>query len=253
MSGPCDCRLVYKGFHQLELWRCGGSQIIIGGSSRTLQEKPPTVASRKPVDTIQYIYARWDVRSGKVKLEASTTGHVNLGGIEIKNDDSSRTLVGMARPYESRKDHIHWADTPETKLFILSWYNRRVREFKCYSAVDQWTDSAYWEEISPALRIEFLVWEDEPVHVFASGEIKAGTLESNAHLAIGFDGAHPETPVSLSEFSPSGDWRPFRSTAEKRFRGEEGHHIATLLGKVFSSEGLITRGRMTGLTFSTMG
>ncbi|MEE9241331.1 MAG: hypothetical protein V3U53_09120 [bacterium] len=244
---------MYKGFHQLELRRCGGSQIVIGGTSKTLQERPPTVVSRRPVDTVQYIYAKWDDKFAKVKLEASTIGHVNLNGIETKKDDPSRTLVGMARPYESRRDHIHWADTPETKMFILSWYNRRPKDFKCFPARDWRTDSAQWEEISSAFRIEFLVWGDEAVKVSSSGEIKNSARRSKAHLAIGFDGAHPEMTIPLSEPAAAEVWQSFNATAEKRFQGEEGYHYLTLLGKARPGESLVTRGRVTVLTFSTMG
>ncbi|MEE9256540.1 MAG: hypothetical protein V3V56_05155, partial [bacterium] len=226
MAEAGDCRLVYKGFHQLELQRCGGSRIRIGGVSRTLQEKPPTVVSRLPVDTVQFIYARWDEKSERVRLEASTTGHVPADGVEIKEGDPSRTLVGMGRPFESRREHYHWAERSDS-LLILSWFNRRPVEGRRTLWRDEGTAAAAWEEI-PGCRLEFLAWGDAPVAVTASGEWRSAEGGGAAHLAPGLDGEAAEASA-LRLGGESDGWQPLRASMERRVG--EGFHCAALLGR----------------------
>ena len=124
------CRLEYRGFHQLELVRHGGAEIRIGGRPRTLQEPPPNVASRPPVDTVQYVYATWDARRERVKLIASTTAHETSDGEEVMRGEPAALLVGLGRPYESRPRHYHWADRPEHRTLILSHHNRKRIEWR---------------------------------------------------------------------------------------------------------------------------
>ena len=128
MTQPC--RLEYRGFHQLELVRHGGAEIRIGGRRRALQEPPPNVASRPPVDTVQYVYATWDERRERVKLIASTTGHETLDSEEVMRGDPAALLVGMGRPFENRPRHYHWADRPEHRTLILSRHNRKRVEWR---------------------------------------------------------------------------------------------------------------------------
>lgn len=244
MSG--NCRLVYKGFHQLELRRCGDGQIVIGGQARTLQEPPPTVTSRLPVDTDQYIYARWDEPREKIKLEASTTGPISLAGpgqeMEVKEGEPEKTLVGMGRPFEQRHRHYHWAHRPDS-LRILTWHNRRPRSDRTHLRGDRETASAEWDEAAVDFRLEFLTWAGETVRLTVSGEVRCGG--TRPCLALGFGGIVPAAEVSLDGSDPPGAWRPFALTAEARFEAAPGHHFATLLARTDAGVPTTVRGGAT--------
>lgn len=247
------CRLEYRGFHQLELVRCGGERIRIGGRWRILQEPPPNVASRPPVEEVQYIYATWDERRGRVRLRASTEGHEPAGGEEAMRGDPSALLVGMGRPYESRPQHYHWADRPAHRKFILSYYNRRPLEWRRGIGGDAAVRPGAWREIAPDLGVSFLAWGEEVVRVEVQGaaECAGGGATTTLLLGLGMDGAPPAS--ADAEVAPGPSPGRFRLKLERRLpRAEEGFHSASLYGKTDAGVCVIRRD-MAELAFSTMG
>ena len=243
-----NCRLAYKGFHQLELRRCGGAEIVIGGQVRELQESPPNVASRLPVDTDQFIYARWDEGQRRVKLEASTEGHETAGGYEVKAGDPSRTLVGMGRPFEQRHRHYHWAHRPDS-LRILTRYNRGERTGRKSLPGEHEISFSDWDEVSADFRMEFLAWGDAPVSITASGEVR-GERDIPC-LALGFGGgASDEGKADLLPDPAGRGWRPFTISLEKIFSAE-GNQSVTLLGRAGPESPVAVRGAT--LSISLMG
>lgn len=249
MAQPC--RLEYRGFHQLELVRHGGEEMRIGGRLRTLQDPPPNVASRPPVDTVQYVYARWDERRERVKLLASTTGHETLEGEEVMRGDPAALLVGMGRPYESRPKHYHWADRPEHRTLILSHHNRNRIEWRQRLRMDAAISPDGWREISPDLRVAFLVWGGEEAHLEIEGSLRSEDAASPLLLGAGLDGAPPES--ANVEIAPgSKPAQGFNLKFERRFsRDEEGFHTLSLYGMTKGVSWTALQGAT--LRYSTLG
>ncbi len=249
MAQPC--RLEYRGFHQLELVRHGGEEIRIGGQPRVLQEPPPNVASRPPVDTVQYVYARWDEKRERVKLVASTTGHETLDGEEVMRGEPAALLVGMGRPYENRPRHYHWADRPEHRTLILSHYNRQRVEWRQRLRADAAVSPGGWREISPDMSVSFLVWGEEAARLEIEGRVRNEDAASPLLLGMGLDGAPPES--ADVEIAPAS--RPdqaFNLKYERRFsRDEEGFHTLSLYGKTEGISWTALQGAT--LRYSTLG
>ncbi len=243
------CRLEYRGFHQLELVRHGDGEIRIGGRLRVLQEPPPNVASRPPVDTVQYVYATWDAGRERVKLVASTTGHETLDGEEVMRGDPAALLVGMGRPYESRPRHYHWADRPEHRTLILSRHNRKRVEWRRRLRADAAVSEGEWREVSPDMSVSFLVWGEEAVHLEVEGNVRSGAA-SPLLLGVGMDGAPPE-PTGV-ELTPHEAAQAFHIKFERRFsRDEEGFHTLSLFGKTEDASWTLLGG--AALRYSTTG
>ena len=247
MAQPC--RLEYRGFHQLELVRCGGEEIRIGGRLRVLQEPPPNVASRPPVDTVQYVYATWDERRERVKLTASTTGHETLDGEEVMRGDPAALLVGMGRPYESRPKHYHWADRPEHRTLILSRHNRKRIEWRQSLRADAVVSPGGWREVSPDASVSFLVWGEEAVRLEIEGRVRSDAA-SPLLLGVGLDGAQPES--AEVQLTPRDAAQAFHFEFERRFsRDEEGFHTLSLFGKTEDASWTLLGGAALG--YSTTG
>lgn len=248
MSQPC--RLEYRGFHQLELVRHGGEEIRIGGQPRVLQEPPPNVASRPPVDTVQYIYARWDEKRERVKLVASTTGHETLDSEEVMRGEPAALLVGMGRPYENRPRHYHWADRPEHRTLILSHHNRKRVEWRQRLRADAAIPPGGWREISPDMNVSFLVWGEEATHLEIEGRLRSEDAASPLLLGVGLDGAPPES--ADLEFTPNEAAQAFSLQIERRFaRDKEGFHTLSLYGKTEGASWTALQGAT--LRYSTTG
>lgn len=248
MAQPC--RLEYRGFHQLELVRHGGEEIRIGGRRRVLQEPPPNVASRPPVDTVQYVYARWDEKRERVKLVASTTGHETLDDEEVMRGDPEALLVGMGRPYENRPRHYHWADRPEHRTLILSRHNRKRIEWRQRLRSDAAVAPGEWREVSPDLSVAFLVWGEEAARLEIEGRVRCKNAASPLLLGVGLDGAPPES--ADVELTPSEAAQAFKFDFERRFaRDEEGFHTLSLHGKTEGASWTALQGAT--LRYSTSG
>ena len=248
MTQPC--RLEYRGFHQLELVRHGGEEIRIGGRMRVLQEPPPNVASRPPVDTVQYVYARWDARRERVKLAASTTGHETLDDEEVMRGDPAALLVGMGRPYENRPRHYHWADRPEHRTLILSHHNRKRVEWRQSLRADAAVSGGGWREVSPDLAVSFLVWGGEAVRLEVEGRVRSEGAASPLLLGVGLDGAPPES--ADAEITPREAAQVFHIEFERNFpRDEEGFHTLSLFGKTEDASWVVPGG--AALHYSTPG
>ena len=248
MTQPC--RLEYRGFHQLELVRRGGAEIRIGGRLRVLQEPPPNVASRPPVDTVQYVYARWDGKRERVKLIASTTGHETLDGEEVMRGDPAALLVGMGRPFENRPRHYHWADRPEHRTLILSRHNRKRVEWRQRLRTDAAVSGDEWQEVSPDLAVSFLVWGEEAVRLEIEGSVRSEGAASPLLLGVGLDCAPPDS--ADAEITPQEATQAFRFDIERRFaRDEEGFHTVSLFGKTEDASWTVLQG--AALRYSTTG
>lgn len=155
-SGHGECRLTLSSSN-LVLESFNGNKINI---NETVEEIPPNGITLPDTnlleDTIYYIYAYMDGDPASMKLEASTTGHAtHTNGVEIKNGDSTRTLVGMARTNAS----ANWVDS-DTQVFVLSYFNRIKKIGASSLSANRSTSSNTLVEIDPEIRVEFLTWGD---------------------------------------------------------------------------------------------
>ena len=175
--------------------------------------------------TVYYIYA-YD-NSGTLTLEASATAYATQAGtgIKSKNGDVTRTLVGLARTDGSTA----WADSV-TQRFVRSWFNNPgVALLNSFSA-DRTFSSAGYTEINSEIRIEFLVWTGETMHVNAAPVVAIGS-GSSAHVSIGFDGATAEDVWSETTNQAASSTIFSLPVTLYRSGLGEGYHYATLLGK----------------------
>lgn len=142
-----------------------GNSLIIDGSVEVVPSAGVTLAATGlTIDTDHFIYAF--MSGSTMTLEASTTGHAtdSTTGVEIKSGDSTRTLVGMARPITGPV----WADTTAQR-FVISWFNRRIVSAVKVHASSISTSTTTEIEISAANhRAEWLTWADEAVVVLLS-------------------------------------------------------------------------------------
>ena len=208
------------------------------------------MASRPPVDTVQYVYATWDAGRERVKLIASTTGHETLDGEEVMRGDAAALLVGMGRPYESRPKHYHWADRPEHRTLILSRHNRMPVEWRQSLRADAAVPGGEWREISPDLAVSFLVWGEEEAHLTIEGRVRSENAASPLLLGVGLDGA-PLESIDL-EIAPREASQAFKVEFERRFsRDEEGFHTLSLFGKTEDASWILLQG--AAVRYSTSG
>lgn len=117
----------------------GGRIPVYSNGSISLIEVPAGVTlsnSGLAVSTLYYVYAFYT--GTRVVLEASTTGHANASGLEVKSDDIARTLVGMVRTNGSAQ----FADTNSFRG-VASWFNTRARSINAATATDVTINSIY--------------------------------------------------------------------------------------------------------------
>jgi hypothetical protein len=150
-----QCRLVKSGAN-LVLQRYNGQWLRINDTTYSIPSAGVSLAATGLTPgTTYYIYAY--MSGATMTLEASTTGHGtdSTTGVEVKNSDVTRTLVGMARPITGPA----WSDLAAQRL-VISWFNRRPIACKVPLSGSGGTTSTSAVEFSTGLRIETLSWAD---------------------------------------------------------------------------------------------
>lgn len=144
-----------------------GNLLPIDGTNETVPSAGVVLAATGLTPATDYrIYAF--MNGATMTLEASTTGHETdpATGVEVKVGDTSRTLVGMARPIVGPA----WQDAPAQR-FVISWFNRRnITGQKFDNTLTLWT-SVPVVELSTLYRVEFLNWADDMPVVHLSNYI----------------------------------------------------------------------------------
>lgn len=218
-----QCRLSKSGAN-LILLPYHGSNLVINGTARAVPGAGVTLApTGLTPDTLYFIYAAWS--GSAITLEASTTGHAaHIDGVEIKSGDSTRTLVGMARPITGPA----WQDSVvgPGQRFVLSWFNRRRLSVHGSFSADRSTTSASFVEINTEIRVEMLTWADESIMVQTDGS-RATDNSSTSVVGVAFDGTSPAACVAYGnkDTSPVGVHYATQAAAE-------GYHYITLVGSV---------------------
>jgi hypothetical protein len=180
---------------------------------------------------VYYIYA-YMTNSG-MALEASPTGHTRslITGVEIKNGDQSRTLVGFAQTTIGPA----WIDQ-DGALCVLSWFNRKRKRSKSTLQLPPTqnrgvvqTSAGDYIEISPTLRNFFLVWDKQLVKFSTGGSSR--NVSCGTGTSISFDGGTAELENTRANQGSGGVslYFPLAIIGEK-LALSEGAHYSTLVG-----------------------
>lgn len=174
-----QCRLVLSGLN-LKLERHNGYGLIINGVMYAIPSAGVTLApTGLTSSTAYYIYAY--MNAGTMTLEWSATARAtdSTTGVEIKNGDASRTLVGM------------WVATSATvwstvATFGLSWFNRRPKVASNVYSTGRTTTSTTYVNINTEINVSFISWLDDAVRVDLVGSCFNSGAASN-FTAVAFD------------------------------------------------------------------
>ncbi|WP_159069320.1 hypothetical protein [Achromobacter xylosoxidans] len=175
-----QCRLSVASPTSLTLLPFNGNQIIVGGYARQIPLGGVSISnSGLPANALRYVYAYSS--SGAIALELSSTGHsVGPNGVEVKNGDASRSLVGMIYTTASSQ----FADS-HTQRLCANWFNRRSRAAVATLLVDTNFSTVVSSEITANLRASALYWSNSGAYsLIANGSVSNNT----AGGIVGFEG-----------------------------------------------------------------
>jgi Phage tail-collar fibre protein len=178
-SGQCYLSLQSGS---LRLTPFNGNNLIINS---TVQKIPAGGVGLTPAglqaNTLYYIYAY--MNGTVMTLEASTTSHItsSFDGVEIKNLDQSRTLVGMAYTIAGPA----WADDAG-RLYVVSWFNPRSKSSTtCFTAFHT-TSGGEFVELGQEIRNYFITFANRGVKYLTSGSC-GGNGGNGVTTAMSFD------------------------------------------------------------------
>lgn len=219
-----NCRLTKSGGNLL-LSPFNGNQIVINGLLQTIPAAGVTLAPGAVVaGTLYYIYV---FMSGTtMTLEASTTGHSPdaTTGVEIKTGDSTRSLVGMARPIAGPL----WQDALNQR-FVVSWFNQRG--LPCRSSLSTNTNNSgtSYSEINATNRCEFLIWGSSTGAFNYQGAASNNVLNVISNTQLSLDGGAGESYNSAATDTTG---RVFVVAAALTLeQPAEGYHYVTAFAK----------------------
>ena len=215
-----------------------GNSLVISGVRRVIAAAGSSLGpGGLTPSTFYYIYA---LMSGvNIVLEASTTGHATEAGtgVEIKNGDNSRTLVGavfvVAGPL--------FADT-DASLYVLSWFNRKSKRSRTAFTADHTTTSQSFVEIGSEIRCNAssrgltrrFIMRPRTRRLFP-GQISVSAMAFDAVTANSPEPDWQSTGGGSPTVGADG-FGPLAVTGYKTGLLEVGH-IATLMGAVTSGSG----------------
>jgi hypothetical protein len=211
----------------------GTVPINVNGTFRLKATDYVTISnSGLSASTRYYVYAYWN--AGAIALELSTTGHDLdvASGVEIKNADRTRTLVGMLFTNGSSE----FVDS-SAQRFLISWFSRRPVMGRNNLAADKTTTSSTYVELDSTKRVEFLSWGLVPdgnsnVLMIVAGAYQISAVPNFITSSIGVGSATEEDFSSVFYGTPpaANINYPFSTTIWKAVG--EGYSYATLLGAV---------------------
>jgi hypothetical protein len=183
------CRLVRTNGATLTLMPYQGNKIFIPGTGlMTIPAAGVPVAAATalieggaPANNVTYYIYAWN-NAGVLQLNLSATSHAtDANGVEIRNGDSGRALVGMCRL-------VAGAFVESTaQRFTASFFNRQNKRIT--GGASGSTASASMVEIQVAGRAEFLTWGDEDIHATAHGSVSNSAANGTAQVILTADGS----------------------------------------------------------------
>lgn len=217
-----QCRLTKSGSN-LVLSRYNGVGLTINGVAYAIPSAGVSLAPTSlSVGTTYYIYAY--MNSGTMTLEASTTTHAtdSTTGIEIKSGDSTRTLVGMARPITGPA----WSDA-NAQRFVMSWFNRQPLQLLAVLAANQNSTTTTYAEITTGLRVEFLKWSgSETVYASFTGTCSNNTAHAVNSTQLTLDGGSTGESYSVGQIYQVGAFIPVACTLGAQGISEGYHYFS---------------------------
>lgn len=181
-------------------------------------------------DTTYYVYCYLSSPLSFPTLEVSTTGHgAHSGtGVEVKNGDASRTLVGAGRTDSAGE----WAAQAEQQ-FCISWFQRKPLNFANGPTANRTFNSTSYVEIDTTARAEFLHWGyGLPISVAGAAKGFAGQV---VDLAIGLSGtSNILRGATRIEFTQDNVWVPFGFGAMGSTVEPGVYYYVNLVGRIVS-------------------
>lgn len=166
----------------------------------------------------------WTLATGHTR--SSTSGNV---GVEIITGHNDKTLIGMVRTDGSAQ----FVDN-DGSLFVLSWFNPRLKKSRTNFDTDKTYGATTVGEIDVTIRNSFLTWARYPVAWSNMGAVAAASSGQQAMTSIGFDGTSPEVEATVFTGMHT-NTEGSATVGMANFSGEkaglsESNHYATLLG-----------------------
>jgi hypothetical protein len=199
----------------------------IAGVANTSVFVNGTGAQNLAANTVYWVFAfsnagvvTVDFRTAATHATSATTGNE---GVEILTADDTRTLIGLCRTNASSQ----FADSV-TQRFVRSWFNDPGSYLNNFFTVDRTTTSLTYVEVNSQIRIEFVNWAGEQVHLAFNGSTYGDGVVA-VTTSIGIDGATPEDVWVINSTS-TGAWMP--TILVTYATPSEGYHFATALGRV---------------------
>ncbi len=205
--------LTYTNATTLTLVPAAGGRIpIYTGGQIALIELPAAGVtlsnSGLSAGTNYFVYARYT--GTQILLEASTTGHANASGLEVKSDDISRSLVGLIWTNGSGQ----FSDSASSRA-VASWFNKRARAVNAVTGSDVSINSANPITYSELFATDIIVISWGQASIFSAAAIVnavSGTFPCDARMqftqnasAFGLEG--------YGYLSATGEYQSFATTA----------------------------------------
>lgn len=193
LAANAQCRLEYVSSTVVRLSPWNGNKILVNRAVRTIPDTGVILAPNGlAINTLHYVYVYWNGTA--LALEASTTGHMldSLTGMRVKQNDVSRTLVGMV--YLRTTNTFEWS---EGVRLVASWFNRK-------RVTSQLSGGAFGNSSNAATKVTgleqfVLSWSDVPIVASIQG---AGVAQvgANVNTYCGIDGPAPEKIIAATRF-----------------------------------------------------
>ncbi|OZI61546.1 hypothetical protein [Bordetella genomosp. 11] len=176
-----QCRLVYTSGTQCTLMPFKGNHLVVGGRTYRIDNSGIVLPNTGlAASTLYYLYAYID--AGAVKVEASTTGYVKgPGGVEVRNGDSSRTLVGKVVTTSGSM----FTDTDAARG-VASWFNPRQISANALVQGSSFTSTS--DALVAGATITFLPWQGDSFACSFDGYGTSNTGVSGTVLTLYLNG-----------------------------------------------------------------
>lgn len=176
--------------------------------------------------TLYYVYAA--IVTGTMILDFSTTTHArdttggNVG-VEIKNGDNTRTLVGM----------VYTSAAPAfVANQVRSWFNDGGVVGRGTFNTNPAT-AAGPSELSSSIRVYLLTWTGEMVDVKFQGMVSAAAVNDTSYTNINVDGVNNAVGSQRATFqSAGGNYYNAVTSDDSRNTYTEGLHFWSINGQV---------------------
>lgn len=180
--------------------------------------------------TLYYAYL-WDsTGGGSYVIDWSTTGHSadTTTGIEIKNGDPTRVLVGVAYLVAG-----NFLDANANRL-VGSWFNRRNKTGSGSFSTNRTTTSGSIVEINSEIRTNFVCWGDNVLAAYA-GSVQTSGAGNNSTNAIVLDSTATVLAAIIAS-NPTGS-QPMNAALSVNTSPAEGFHFLSIGGFVSGGTG----------------